>query len=579
MRNRGSLRFVPLAVLAFVSFSTLVAPPVSRAQSIAKTELFLQSLQAARQAVDEYGHYDNPDELERVNRIGYELAQHSNFDKMPFTFGLVNMAAPNAFALPGGQIFVTRGMLDLKLDDDMLAAVLGHEIIHVTHEHYLKMQRRATLLNLLGNALVIGTLATADRSGPRPTSPYEDPDNSGNLVQGAAAASLIVSELLLRSYSRDNEDQSDEEGQRLAAAAGYDPNGGRRFWQLLEERAPQAREFGYWQTHPFPDERIRAAEIRAADLKPAEAKKNPDEVRKKTQAALHAWFEKSKPDPMDLEFLKAQSLATWPSGPIAEGLRAEKLKTSLDALYAKPLLSRDFGAAIREHRLERNAVAARTPDSPLLAKIDGDIADLEAKAKDAYPRAIEVLESGIYETLFLEAFLSNFPESPRVPEVALALGEAYSRRGDETLAVAQFLRAAEIGPESSAGQRALLGLRNIAPTLTELAALQELADQETDGELRRQSNERLATLSKTFADVAIGAEYLKKFPTGPHASAVGLRINSLAENLLGEVVLYQGVGEALKALDRIQKILTHAPLSPAAAKLRDRALLATEKPG
>ena len=132
----------------------------------------------------QYGGYDNPTELARVNRIGYELAQQSDFQKFPFTFGLVDMPVPNAFALPGGQIFVTRGMLDLGLDDDMLAALLGHEIGHVTLEHYKRMQRKATLLNVLGNLLVVGVmlgrprqpahrgrspLRSAGRLRPRPT--------------------------------------------------------------------------------------------------------------------------------------------------------------------------------------------------------------------------------------------------------------------------------------------------------------------------------------------------------------------------------------------------------------------------
>ncbi len=134
-----------------------------------------------------------------MNRIGYELAQQTGFPKYPFTFRLVDLAVPNAFALPGGQIFITRGMLDLGLDDDMLAAVLGHEIAHVTLEHYLRLQRKANLLNVLGNVLVAGVLvheANTDNRRSTYEAPY-DPrvgrDPGGDLVQGAAAASLVLS--------------------------------------------------------------------------------------------------------------------------------------------------------------------------------------------------------------------------------------------------------------------------------------------------------------------------------------------------------------------------------------------------
>ena len=77
--------------------------------------------------------------------IGYRLAQESKFQDFPFTFYLIDMPEPNAFALPGGQIFITKGMLDLGLNDDMLAGLLGHEIGHVVLKHGTRIQRRATL--------------------------------------------------------------------------------------------------------------------------------------------------------------------------------------------------------------------------------------------------------------------------------------------------------------------------------------------------------------------------------------------------------------------------------------------------
>jgi len=191
---------------------------------IADPKMFDESLKAAAEAVEQYGSPDDPARLARVNKIAYELAQQSDFQKYPFVFNIVTMTEPNAFALPAGQIFITTGMLDLGLDDDMLANVLGHEIGHVVHEHSIHMQRKATLMNILGNLLVAGVAIGASRGNTHyPNTPY-DPrvgydDPNGNVVQGAAAASLVLSELLLRSYSRDDEDEADKEGQHLAAAA------------------------------------------------------------------------------------------------------------------------------------------------------------------------------------------------------------------------------------------------------------------------------------------------------------------------------------------------------------------------
>src|SRR4051794_26572152 len=145
------------------------------AQTISDPDLFGKSLKAAQQALAEYGVYDNPTQLARINRIGYELAQQSAYQKFPFTFTLVDMPVPNAVSLPGGQIFVTRGMLDLGVSDDMMANVLGHEIGHVVLEHYKHLERRATLMNILSNVLLAGVLISADRSRPRnvPEAPYD----------------------------------------------------------------------------------------------------------------------------------------------------------------------------------------------------------------------------------------------------------------------------------------------------------------------------------------------------------------------------------------------------------------------
>ncbi len=576
-----SIRRILASALALLLAISTAGP--TWAQGISNPDLFDKSLKAATEAVAQYGSPDNPEQLARVNRIAYELAQNSEYQKFPFIFGIVEMPVPNAFALPGGQIFITTGMLDLGLDDDMLANVLGHEIGHVVLEHFARMQRKATLMNVLGTLLIAGVVIGENNSNRRqgPQAPY-DPrvgtDPGGDLVQGAAAASLVISELLLRSYSREHEDEADKEGQRLAAAAGYDPDGARRLWEKMNSRAPQLKEYGYWQTHPFGDARMRAAEVRK-ELWKIDAKKPADDYRKRTQATLSGYLDRKKPEEDVTVFLKRAILATWPQGKVADGFRLEKLHKRRDDELARPLLSRDYGAVLRLYREELAEVRAVDAKSDLVAALEGEIADLDAKRKELYPRAVEVLGGGIYETSFLTAFLSNFPEAQQVPEVALALGDAYSRLGSRTDAVTQYLKAWEAAPESNEGKRARTGLRNLTPTLKELAALQQMAEQENDAELKRLANERLAAIVKSYDDLTNGAEYLRRYPEGPYVVPVIERLNVLAENLYGEVVLYQSVGDTVKAMERINKILTHAPLSPAAEKLRDRAVLTAEKAG
>ncbi|HVS03195.1 MAG TPA: M48 family metalloprotease [Thermoanaerobaculia bacterium] len=552
------------------------------AQTIENPELFGKSVAAAQQALEHFGTWDDDEALRRVADIGYRLAGHSGYTKTPFTFFLVEMREPNAFALPGGQVFVTRGMLELGLTDDQLAGLLGHEIAHVTLQHGIKMQRRATLLNVLSQAVLVGVILAEGQSEGRPANlPYgRNPggsygSSSGQRIQGAAAAGMILGELLLRSYSREFEDQADEEGQRMAAAAGYAPVGAADLFALMESRLPQSRQYGYWRTHPFFTDRVSAARARGEMIKRQEPRP-VDRYRAGTQAVLLDFdpAEAAGEETVAIELLlERAALVAWPQGETAERLRLQALHRLRDEYLAAAPLSRDYGALLRQYAAERGVVASLTPESPFLDTLDAEAAALQREVDERFPEALRTLDSGIYQTRFLETFLSNYPDAPQVPQAAYALALAYARMGRQTEAVERYLQAWRAEPQGALGQQALAGLRRLAPTVDQLAALEQLADQVEDEELRQLTRERLGQLAGSYADLANGAEYLRRFPEGSHADRVAQRLDQLAEKLLGEVILYQGVGESIKALERIQMILTHAPLSAAADRLRDRAVL------
>jgi Zn-dependent protease with chaperone function/outer membrane protein assembly factor BamD (BamD/ComL family) len=594
MTSRSLTRTLAFFTAPLLAAAVVLAAlaPAAGAQTIKNRDLYEKSLEVARRALEQYGVWDEPAEARRVADVGYRLARASRYDGYPLTFHVIDMPEPNAFALPGGQIFVTRGMLELGLDDDMLAALLGHEIGHVALDHHSKMQRRATLMNLLGQALLVGVIIGAD-DGPkaRPDDPGArwDPEvrnQRGEMIQGAAATSLIISELLLRSFSREHEDQSDAEGQRWAAGAGFDPAGASRLFALMQSRLPQSKKYGYWRTHPFFDERVRAGGARAALLKRDDTPRDADPLRQRTQATLLTWAEGvsvidedgyhedvGKVSAATLRFVEVEALAAWPRGGAAERIRQTRLDRQRSLEMARPVVERDYGALLAAWDRQIEEIAAVDPETPYLENLRQQRAGLAEQAAGLYDSARQVLADGVFETRFLERFLSNWPEAAEAPKVALLLGDARARLGDQQGAVESYLRVVAEAPGSPEAERAHRGLKVLAPRLDQLSALARLARQDRDPELAALAATRLGEAAGRFQEIGDGAELLDRFPDSAVAPAVAERMNVLADKLYAEVVLYQAIGEHVKAVERINKILTHAPLSPAADLLRDRAVL------
>ncbi|MEO8277058.1 MAG: M48 family metalloprotease, partial [Thermoanaerobaculia bacterium] len=475
-----------------------------------------------------------------------------------------------------------------------------------------RLERKAMLLNILSQAVLVGVAVAADRNQssvpnvPDPYGIYNNRDRpEGNIIYGSYAASVILSELLLRSYSRDYEDEADMEGQRWASAAGFAPDGTVQLMELLGSRLPDSsHEYGYWRTHPFFDERILAARARRPDLS-AGVERSADDFRQVAQTALLGYEDKldpekkknkdEKPDggerhpgpgadgAMDRhrrlpvtprELLHEAALTAWPAGPAAEHLREVRLHAAREREIQDHAAGvSDYGRVLTIYDEELTSLTAVSPESPAIARFREERAALVKERDDLRPAATATWKSGVFGTPFLEVFLSNYPDSPDAPAVHLALGEAYSRLARQADAVDQFLQAWKSEPEGPSGAAAKRGLKTLAPALNQLTALAELAVQEQDADLRHAAEARLALQAASYSDIADGAAYIAKYPTGTYVEAVTTRLNSLAEGLFGEVLLYQSVGDQMKAMDRIQRILTNAPLSPAASKLMAKVTL------
>jgi predicted Zn-dependent protease len=207
--------------------------------------------QAAVQVSREIGLVPDSTLQRYVQGLGATLGAASERPALPWTFRVVDDPTPNAFALPGGYIFLTRGMLALMNSEAELVTVLGHEIGHVTAKHQVTMMSRAQLAQL---GLGLGTVLVPELQ------------NLGGLASGGL-------QLLFLRYSRDAERQADELGFRYAVAQRYEPREMARVFQSLQrvsetERSRSGRSPlpGYLASHPGEPERIAAVQRRAAQV-------------------------------------------------------------------------------------------------------------------------------------------------------------------------------------------------------------------------------------------------------------------------------------------------------------------------
>ena len=194
--------------------------------------------QSHEQVIRQFGVYDEKPELNRlVDTIGHRIAATSDRPNLPWHFTVIDTPMVNAMALPGGYIYVTRGMLERINAEDELAGVLGHEITHVTARHAAAQMSRAQVAQL---GLALGSVI----AGPQAAQTY------GQLVE------LGVNLLFLR-YSRGQESQADLVGTEYTTRAHFNPVGVERMLVGLQrlDKHPTSGIERYFQSHPDPAKR------------------------------------------------------------------------------------------------------------------------------------------------------------------------------------------------------------------------------------------------------------------------------------------------------------------------------------
>lgn len=209
-------------------------------------EISLDKKQSPYQFSTDYGIIQDAQLNRYIDKVGQELASNSHRPQMPFSFRGVNAAYINAYAFPGGSIAATRGILVELENEAELAALLGHEIGHVSARHTAEQQSKGVLANILVAGASIATSAAGYGS-------------AASLVQDLGGLSAGA---LLASYSRDNEREADALGMHYMVRSGYSPSGMVGLMELLQENSkhkPSAIELMF-ATHPMSDERFATAQ-------------------------------------------------------------------------------------------------------------------------------------------------------------------------------------------------------------------------------------------------------------------------------------------------------------------------------
>jgi predicted Zn-dependent protease len=240
--------------------------------------------QAHKDVMQEYGLVENPELQAYVTRVGKGLASKSHRPNLDWHFTVVDSPEVNAFALPGGYIYITRGIMSYLNSEAELAGVLGHEIGHVTARHGVRQQSAATAAGLgaiLGSILVPG-------------------------MDNQAGASLLqqLSQSLVAGYGRDHELESDRLGAEYLAKTAYNPQAMVEVIGVLknqelydielakkEGREPR-RYHGVFDTHPSNDTRLKQVVGEANKYKVA----NPREGREEFIRAMNGVYFGDSPD-------------------------------------------------------------------------------------------------------------------------------------------------------------------------------------------------------------------------------------------------------------------------------------------
>lgn len=243
LRTGALRRRLGLAVLAALAVAACSTNPVTGKKQLnylsTADEIALGEKSAPEFLKSYGGAVDSQAVRQYVSDLVLEIADISHKPNLPWEANVVDSAVVNAFALPGGKVFVTRGLLELLDNEAELAGVMGHEIAHVTAEHIGQQMTQAIGIQALGIGLgVAGDVSDSD------------------WLRVLGVGSQVGGSLYLLRFSRQHEYQADEVGLQYMMQLGYDPRAMVTLMEKLRAQDRGARPIEFFSTHPYAEARI-----------------------------------------------------------------------------------------------------------------------------------------------------------------------------------------------------------------------------------------------------------------------------------------------------------------------------------
>ena len=405
-----------------------------------------------RREAKKYFKFVNNPEVERyIDRIGRRILSATGPQPFDYRFFAVDENQLNAFAVPGGSIYVFSGMIERAKTTDELAGVMGHEIVHIKARHMARTSGpdAISVLSLLSMALLART---------------------GSGAQAAAVVGQAVAATRQAAYSRQLEMEADTLGARYMASAGFDPKGAIAFLKTLDqERSLNPIDVpAYIMSHPITQERVANAELVVRSLGPTQPRVESPESLKKVQmiirmerpgreAVVQEYEKVARQNPQNAEALHLLGFAHLLQGQLPEAQRNLELAQQLKP--NNPGLQRDLGRLYSEignfasSRQAFDRAVALDPSEPLTFLYLGEMLEKSGDLRSAAGAYINAQNlAPLWERPPYRLGMV-YGKLDRPGDGYYYLGRSYALQDEDERAIADYERAIKIaGANSPRGQ-------------------------------------------------------------------------------------------------------------------------------